>query len=71
MQGSIFTFKHFSISQSLCAMKVGTDGVLIGAWADSDNRDTILDIGYWFWYRLNQSDARPTFPAIFGNRCRD
>ncbi len=45
MQGSIFTFKHFSISQSLCAMKVGTDGVLIGAWADSDNRDTILDIG--------------------------
>lgn len=29
-----FQFKQFRIEQSRCAMKVGTDGVLLGAWAD-------------------------------------
>lgn len=38
-----FKFKNFSISQEHCAMKVGTDGVLLGAWADGGKR--ILDIG--------------------------
>lgn len=28
-----FTFKQFIIEQDQCAMKVGTDGVLLGAWA--------------------------------------
>lgn len=46
-----FRFKQFSIQQDRCAMKVGTDGVLLGAWADisghSSNEGTfsILDIG--------------------------
>ncbi len=38
-----FQFKQFAISQDLCAMKVGTDGVLLGAWAEGGDR--ILDVG--------------------------
>lgn len=38
-----FTFRQFSVSQDRCAMKVGTDGVLLGAWARGGNR--VLDIG--------------------------
>ena len=43
MSNSSFTFRKFSISQDRCAMKVGTDGVLLGAWAHGGRR--ILDIG--------------------------
>lgn len=38
-----FDFKQFSICQDQCGMKVGTDGVLLGAWAEGGRR--ILDIG--------------------------
>ena len=38
-----FSFKRFTVMQSDCAMKVGTDGVLIGAWAQGAPR--ILDVG--------------------------
>jgi len=40
-----FIFKQFKIYQDQTAMKVGTDGVLLGAWANFDNPKTILDIG--------------------------
>jgi len=41
-----FRFKEFTIHQDQCAMKVGTDGVLLGAWASLDNHpESILDIG--------------------------
>jgi tRNA1Val (adenine37-N6)-methyltransferase len=43
--GKTFTFKQFSIEQDLCTMKVGTDGVLLGAWADVSNTKLLLDIG--------------------------
>ncbi len=39
----MFRFKRFVVEQDLCAMKVGMDGVLLGAWANGGNR--ILDIG--------------------------
>ncbi|MDO4229404.1 MAG: methyltransferase [Capnocytophaga sp.] len=42
----IFQFKQFSVSQAQSAMKIGTDGVLLGAWTPIDsNPETILDIG--------------------------
>ncbi len=40
-----FVFKQFEIAQDKCAMKVGTDAVLLGAWANVHNANTILDIG--------------------------
>jgi tRNA1Val (adenine37-N6)-methyltransferase len=41
-----FTFKHFSVNQDRCAMKIGTDGVLLGAWTPLINNPyNVLDIG--------------------------
>jgi len=41
-----FNFKQFAINQDRCAMKIGTDGVLLGAWATLENNpNSILDIG--------------------------
>jgi len=42
---SIFHFKQFSVDQTGCAMKVNTDGVLLGALADGSNANNLLDIG--------------------------
>ncbi|MDP2087837.1 MAG: methyltransferase [Flavobacteriaceae bacterium] len=40
-----FHFKQFTIHQEKTAMKVGTDGVLLGAWIPIENECSILDIG--------------------------
>lgn len=41
-----FKFKQFTIHQDRCAMKIGTDSVLLGAWTSLDkNPSSILDIG--------------------------
>ncbi len=40
-----FRFKQFAVEDSRCAMKVCTDGVLLGAWAEGDKPLRILDIG--------------------------
>ena len=48
MSNSYFKFKRFTIHQDGCAMKVGTDGTLLGAWAhvpDNSRKVRILDIG--------------------------
>lgn len=45
MSNTFFKFKQFTIDQKLAAMKVGTDGVLLGAWANVSGANTVLDIG--------------------------
>lgn len=45
MPSEYFTFKRFRIHHDLSSMKVGTDGVLLGAWADVARASRILDVG--------------------------
>ncbi len=45
MPQSTFRFKKFTVHQDATSMKVGTDGVLLGAWADIPEQGRILDIG--------------------------
>ena len=45
MSNQTFAFKQFKIVQDKCAMKVGTDAVLLGSWVNASNAKTILDIG--------------------------
>ncbi len=45
MANQWFRFKHFTIHQEKSAFKVGTDGVLLGAWADVTGVDSVLDVG--------------------------
>ncbi|MBO4612499.1 MAG: methyltransferase [Bacteroidaceae bacterium] len=40
-----FRFKQFEVWHDRCAQKVGTDGVLLGAWTQVDGCENILDIG--------------------------
>ncbi|MBS7562902.1 methyltransferase [Mucilaginibacter sp. Bleaf8] len=41
----VFRFKQFAINQQGCAMKINTDGVLLGALAQANSNARILDIG--------------------------
>jgi len=45
MRNMSFAFKRFIIKQDKCAMKVGTDAVLLGAWVIPNGSKRILDIG--------------------------
>ena len=45
MSNSYFKFKQFTIEQSDCAMKVGTDGCLLGSWFNCCESKNVLDIG--------------------------
>lgn len=46
MSNDSFEFKQFIVHQERCAMKVGTDGTLLGAWADLQvDEGRVLDIG--------------------------
>ena len=40
-----FRFKQFQVNHDRCAMKVGTDGILLGAWANVTQAKQILDLG--------------------------
>lgn len=45
MPNDYFEFKKFRINQNRCAMKVGTDAVLLGSWVIPNGSSRILDIG--------------------------
>ena len=46
MSSKPFAFKYFKVTQDKCAMKIGTDGVLLGAWSSLEkNPFSILDVG--------------------------
>lgn len=45
MPSDHFRFKQFTVRQDRCAMKVSTDGVLLGAWACTAPAGRILDVG--------------------------
>lgn len=68
----MFKFKQFTIHQDRTAMKVGTDGVLLGAWAPiSSNAQHLLDIGtgtgliaLMLAQRLTTNSSRLTISAI-------
>ncbi len=45
MSSKQFRFMRFTIRHDQCAMKVGTDGVLLGAWAYVDGCQNVLDVG--------------------------
>ena len=45
MSNPYFQFKQFTVWHDKCAMKVGTDGVLLGAWATIDMCTNVLDVG--------------------------
>ncbi|OCX51513.1 hypothetical protein BEL04_15930 [Mucilaginibacter sp. PPCGB 2223] len=41
----LFQFKQFTVDQSNCAMKINTDGVLLGAFVEKEQPESMLDIG--------------------------
>jgi len=46
MSNPYFRFKQFTVYHDLCAMKVGIDGVLLGAWTPVlQSEQHLLDIG--------------------------
>jgi tRNA1Val (adenine37-N6)-methyltransferase len=45
MSNSYFQFKQFTVWHDKCGMKVGTDGVLLGAWIRVTRSKRILDVG--------------------------
>ena len=44
-KNNYFQFKQFKIIQEKTAMKVSTDEVLLGAWANVSKANNVLDIG--------------------------
>lgn len=64
----VFRFKQFAVRHDRAGMKVGTDGVLLGAWAPLDGKPaSILDIGAGtglIALMLAQRSGAPTIDAV-------
>ena len=44
-RGRIFRFKQFTVTHERSALPLGTDGVLLGAWCNIGEADSVLDVG--------------------------
>ena len=66
MSQPFFQFKQFTVWHDKCAMKVGTDGVLLGAWTPVESSARILDIGTGHPFTLGKQDRSrlPGFQVI-------
>lgn len=67
MSNNFFRFKQFAVYQDYCAMKVGTDGVLLGAWSGLSMCNNVLDIGTGtglIALMIAQRNAKATIDAI-------
>lgn len=65
-----FKFKQFEIKQDQCAMKVGTDGVLLGAWTNVDKTLRTLDIRVSIYlspgtFTYNYFPIRCLYPGVW------
>lgn len=68
----VFQFKKFQLLQDKSAMKVGTDSVLLGAWASLDHHPkTILDVGAGTGILALQLAQRSTAECIDGVELND
>lgn len=67
MSNPFFRFKQFTVHHDRCAMKVGTDGVLLGAWAEVGHCTEVLDVGTGtglISLMMAQRNPTATFTAI-------
>ena len=75
MSNSWFQFKQFRIEQQRSALKVGTDGVLLGAWCGVNGTKSILDVGTGTGVialmLAQRSDAEVTSVEINEEACLD
>ena len=75
MSNNYFCFKQFAIVQDNASMKVGTDGVLLGAWCNCIGAQRILDIGTGTGLlaimAAQRSNAKITAVEIDANACID
>ena len=56
MSNPYFQFKQFTVWHDQCAMKVGTDGVLLGAWASVERARRIYK-GSYKCFQESDSDS--------------
>lgn len=75
MSNNYFCFKQFAVVQDNASMKVGTDGVLLGAWCNCSQSRRVLDIGAGTGLLAlmvaQRSEARITAVEIEPNACLD
>jgi tRNA1Val (adenine37-N6)-methyltransferase len=62
----MFRFKQFTVKDNRCAMKIGTDGILLGCWADVSGARHILDIGTGCGVIALQCAQKNSFARITG-----